>query len=177
MGSSYKQALLSNPNDNELECQKNANEAMDKDVREGFSNNSKIITQPLDNAQCRPIYVGKLTSQVLSCRSFMDDDEEIASSLRPFDGPLETELQLHEKSEQRKLFNKDKKSGRKISKSSHNSPTPTEIVKEDLDLGKKFGISVIGDETPTTRRITRSLMKKLKTNDKLEIYILRLFPG
>ena len=29
----------------------------------------------------------------------MEDGEEIDSTLRPFDGPLELELQLHEKSE------------------------------------------------------------------------------
>ncbi|KAJ8424798.1 hypothetical protein Cgig2_018690 [Carnegiea gigantea] len=50
LGSPYKQALLSNPNGNELEGQENANDAVDKDVHEGLSNNSKTITQHLDNA-------------------------------------------------------------------------------------------------------------------------------
>ncbi|KAJ8431926.1 hypothetical protein Cgig2_016359 [Carnegiea gigantea] len=92
LGSPYKQALLSNSNGNELEGQKNADEVVDKDACEGLSDNSKTITQPLDNAQCRLIYVGKFTSQVPSCGSSMDDDDEIASSLRPFDGPLEMEF-------------------------------------------------------------------------------------
>ena len=124
LGSLYKQALLSNPNGNELAGQKNVNEDVDKDVHEGLSDNSKTITEPLDNAQCRQIYVGKFTSEVLSCRSFMDDDEEIVSSLCPFNYPLEMELQPHEKNEPRKLSSKDKKSGSKISQSGHNSATP-----------------------------------------------------
>ncbi|KAJ8453091.1 hypothetical protein Cgig2_014854 [Carnegiea gigantea] len=134
LGSPYKQALLSNPNGNELEGQKNANEAVDKDVHEGLSDN--------------------------------DNDEEIASSLRPFDGPLEIELQLHEKSERRKLSSDGKKSISKISKSSHNSPTPTEFAEEALQLGKSLGISIIADETLAIRRVTRSLRKKLENKQQ-----------
>ena len=90
MSSSFKQALLSNPNGNELEAQKSANEAMEDDVPKGLSDNSKTIAQPLDNAHGQLIYAGKFTSKVLNCGSFMEDDEEIDSSLHPFDGPLKS---------------------------------------------------------------------------------------
>ncbi|KAJ8446268.1 hypothetical protein Cgig2_016039 [Carnegiea gigantea] len=88
----YKQAFLSSPNGNNLEVQKSANEAVEEDVHDGFSDNSKTITQPLNNAYNRPIYIGKFTSQVTNCNSSMEDGEEIDSTLRPFDGPLELEF-------------------------------------------------------------------------------------
>ncbi|KAJ8423502.1 hypothetical protein Cgig2_023086 [Carnegiea gigantea] len=91
----YKQALLSYPTGNELEAQKGANEAMEEHVHDHL------------------IYVGKLTSQVPSCGSSMEDNKEIDSSLHPFDDPLEMELQLHEKSEKCKFYNKAKRSGSK----------------------------------------------------------------
>jgi len=59
------------PNSNKLETHESANEAMDADVHEGLSDNSKTITQPFNNAHGRPIYVGKFTSQVPSCGSCM----------------------------------------------------------------------------------------------------------
>ena len=90
---------------------------MDKDVDEGLSDNSKTITQPLDNAHSRPIYVEKFTSQVPSCGYSMEDSEEIDSYLCPFHGPLDLELQLYEKSERCKLSSKDKKSGSKCNES------------------------------------------------------------
>ncbi|KAJ8421536.1 LOW QUALITY PROTEIN: hypothetical protein Cgig2_018446 [Carnegiea gigantea] len=77
------------------------------------------ITQPLDNAPSCPIYVEKFVSQVPSCGSYMEDGEEIDSTLRPFDGPLELELQLHEKSKGCKPSNRGKKSGSKNIKSNH----------------------------------------------------------
>ena len=67
------------------------------------SDNSKTITQPLDNNHSLLIYVGKFTSQVSSCGSSMEDDEGMDSSLRLFYGPLKIEFQLHEKSERCKL--------------------------------------------------------------------------
>jgi len=67
----YKQALLRNPNDNVLECQKSANEAMKEDVREDISDNNKTINQSLNNARSRPIYVGKFPSQLPSSVSSM----------------------------------------------------------------------------------------------------------
>jgi len=55
-----------------------------------------------------------------------------------------------------------KMSGNKNSKSNHYSPIPTKIVKEALNLGKRIGISVTGDETLAFRRITRSLRKEFE---------------
>ena len=72
------------------------------------------------------------------------------------------ELQLHEKNKRRKLSIKRKKSGSKILKSSHNSPTSTKIAEEALQFGKSLGISIIGDKTRAVRRITRSLRKELE---------------
>ena len=66
----------------------------------------------------------------------MEVREEIDSILRPFDGPLELELQFHEKSERCKLSNRDKKSGSENSKSNYELPTSTDIAKEVLDFGK-----------------------------------------
>jgi len=65
------------------------------------------------------------------------------------------------KSERRKLSNTGKKRGNKNSKSAQNSSTPFAIAKEALDVRKSFGVFVIGDETPTIGRITRSLRKEL----------------
>ena len=64
-------------------------------------------------------------------------------------------------------INKGKKSGNKNSRPIHNSPTPTEIVKEALEIGKRFGISVVGDETPAIKRITRSLRNKIENNEQV----------
>lgn len=104
---------------------------------------SQTIVITLDNAPSRPIYAGKFISQVPSCGSYMEDGEKIDRTLRQFDGPLELELQLHEKSEKCKPSNRGKKSGSKNTKSNHKSPTPTEITKEALDFGKRLGISVV----------------------------------
>ncbi|KAJ8423938.1 LOW QUALITY PROTEIN: hypothetical protein Cgig2_032952 [Carnegiea gigantea] len=150
-GSSFG-TLLSNPNDNELEGQKNATEAVDKDVHEGLSNNSKIITQPLNNAQCRPIYVGKLTSQMLMKR-LLAPYALLVVLLKWNFNSIRTVNNVNFLARTRRV---------KISKSSHNSPTPTEIAEEALQLEKRLGISIIDDETPVVRRITRSLRKALK---------------
>ncbi|KAJ8450428.1 hypothetical protein Cgig2_002113 [Carnegiea gigantea] len=152
----YKQALLSCPNDNNLEAGRSANEVAEEAVYEGLSDNSKTITQPLDNALNRPIY----------CGSSMEDGEEIDSNLRTFDGPLELELQLHEKSERCKPSNRGKKSDNKNIKSNHKSPTPTKIAKEALDFRKRLGISVTGNEALAIRRIARSLRKELENNQQ-----------
>ncbi|KAJ8423074.1 hypothetical protein Cgig2_007577 [Carnegiea gigantea] len=138
LSSHYKQALLSNLNGNGLEGQKRAKEAMEEDAHEDLSDNSKTISQPLDNAYNRQIYVGKFPSQAPRCGSSTEDDEEIDSSLRPFDNPLEMELQLHEKSERCKFSSKGKKRGNKNPKSAQNSPTPSEIMKEALDVEKSL---------------------------------------
>ena len=71
-------------------------------------------------------------------------------------------LQLYVKSEICEHSSKGKKSGNKNSKSNHNSPTPTEIAKEALDLGGKLGIFVMSDVTSIVRRIIRSLKKELE---------------
>ncbi|KAJ8424727.1 hypothetical protein Cgig2_023391 [Carnegiea gigantea] len=107
-------------------------------------------------------FVGGHKLDVPSCDSSIEDGEEIDSTLPLFDGPLELEFQLHEKSERCKPSNMGKKSSSKKSKSNHESPTPTEIAKEALDFGKSLGISVIGNEAPTIRKITRSLRKELE---------------
>ncbi|KAJ8446338.1 hypothetical protein Cgig2_005869 [Carnegiea gigantea] len=104
--SPYKQALLSNPNGDGLEGHKSANEVVEEDVRENLSDNSKTTSQPFNNVHSHPIYVGKFPSQVPSCGSSMEDDENIDSSLRTFDDRLEIELQLHEKSERCKVSSK-----------------------------------------------------------------------
>ena len=91
----------------------------------------------------------------------MENNEEIESSLRPFNDPLEIELQLQQKSERCKFSSKGKKRGNKNPKSVQNSSTPFEIAKEVLDVRKSLGVSVIDDETPAIKRITRSLRKEL----------------
>ena len=136
LASPYKQALLRNLNSNKLEAPNGNLEVVGNDVHEGLSNNSKTITQPLDDAHNRPIFVGKFPSQAPSCGSSMEDDEEINSSLRPFDSTLEMDIQLHEKREMTKRFNKGKNSGNRNSRSMHDSLAPTEIAKEALDVGK-----------------------------------------
>jgi len=153
---------LRNPNGDGLEGHKSANEVVDEDVHENVSDNSKTISQPFDNVHSRPIYVRKFPSQVPSSGSSMEDDEKIDSSLRPFDDRLKMELQLYEKSERCKVSSKGKKRCSKNPKSFQNSPIPTEIAKEALDFGKRLGLSTIGDEFPTIRRITKSLRKELK---------------
>ncbi|KAJ8422032.1 hypothetical protein Cgig2_027263 [Carnegiea gigantea] len=85
----------------------------------------------------------------------MEDDEEIDSSLHPFDGPFGIEPQLHEKSKRCKLSSKGKKQGTKNPKSAQNTP-PSKIAKEVLNVRKSLGVSVISDETSVIRRITRS---------------------
>jgi len=89
------------------------------------------------------------------------DDEEIDNSLRPFDDPLEMGLQLHEKNKRCTFANKGKKRGNKNPKAAQNSPTPTEIAKEALNVRKSLGVYVISDEIVAIRRITRNLRKKL----------------
>ena len=86
---------------------------MEEDVHEDLLDNSKTISQLLNNKHNQLIYVGKFSSQAPSCGSSMEDDEEIDSSLRAFNDPLEMELQLHEKKEICKLFSKSKKRGNK----------------------------------------------------------------
>lgn len=49
----YKQALLNCPNDNNLEAQISANEAVEEGVYEELLDNSKTITQRLNNAPSR----------------------------------------------------------------------------------------------------------------------------
>ena len=61
----------------------------------------------------------------------MENGEEIDSSLHPFDGPLEMELQLHEKSERCEFFSKGKKNGSK-------SPNQIIIHPPVLKLQKKL---------------------------------------
>ncbi|KAJ8443789.1 hypothetical protein Cgig2_017270 [Carnegiea gigantea] len=129
MASPYKLALLSYPNSNKLEAPNGNLEIVGNDVHRGFSDNCKIITQPLDAAHKCPIFVGNFPSQAPSCRYSMEDDEEINSSLRTFDSALETDIQLHEKRKLAKHFNKGKNSGNRISRSIHGSSTPTEIAK------------------------------------------------
>ncbi|KAJ8440469.1 hypothetical protein Cgig2_013628 [Carnegiea gigantea] len=114
-------------------------ESKGNDVHEGLLDNSKTITQPLDDAHNRPIFVGKFPSQAPSCGSSIEDDEEINSSLRLIDSALEMDIQLHEKREMTKHSNKGKNSGNRNSRSIHDSPTPPEIAKEALDVGKKLG--------------------------------------
>ena len=53
----------------------------------------------------------------------MEDDDEINSSLRPFENALEMDIQLHEKREMAKHSNKGKNSGNRNSMSTHDLPT------------------------------------------------------
>ncbi|KAJ8430678.1 hypothetical protein Cgig2_033834 [Carnegiea gigantea] len=112
LASPYKQALLSYLNSNKLEAPNGNLEAVGNDVHEGLSDNSKTITQPLDDAHNRPIFVRKFPSQ--APRSSMEDNEDINIPLR--------DIQLHEKREMTKCSNKGKKSGNRNSRSIHNSP-------------------------------------------------------
>ncbi|KAJ8434481.1 hypothetical protein Cgig2_032658 [Carnegiea gigantea] len=77
------------------------------DVHEGRSDNNKTITQPLDDTHNRSIFVGKFPSQAPSYGSSVEDEEEINSSLRPFDRILEMDIQLHEKRDMAKYSNTD----------------------------------------------------------------------
>ncbi|KAJ8446435.1 hypothetical protein Cgig2_019328 [Carnegiea gigantea] len=92
LASPCKQALLNYSNSNKSEAPNGNLEVAGNDVHEGLSDNSKIITQPLDGAHNRPIFVKKFPSQAPSCGSSMEDDEEINSSLRPFDNALEMDI-------------------------------------------------------------------------------------
>ncbi|KAJ8430778.1 hypothetical protein Cgig2_027856 [Carnegiea gigantea] len=122
--SPYKQALLSNLNGDGFDGQKSANEVVEEGVRVDLFDNSNPISQPLDNGLSRPIFVEEFPSQQLpSCRSSLEGDEEMDSSRRPFDGPLEMKLQHHEKCERSKLSSKDKKRNNKSPKSAQHLPT------------------------------------------------------
>ena len=55
-----------------------------------------------------------------------------------------------------KHCNKGKNSGNRNSRSAHDSPAPTKIAKDALDISKRLGISVVEDENSAIRRITRS---------------------
>ncbi|KAJ8432568.1 hypothetical protein Cgig2_026616 [Carnegiea gigantea] len=57
------QALLSYPNSNKLEAPNGNLEVAGNDVHEGLSDNSETITQPLNGAHNRSIFVGKFPSQ------------------------------------------------------------------------------------------------------------------
>ncbi|KAJ8442643.1 hypothetical protein Cgig2_003687 [Carnegiea gigantea] len=164
--SPYKQALLSYPNSNMLEAPHGNLEVVENNVHEGLSDNSKIITQPLDDAHNRSIFVGKFPSQAPSCGSSMENNEKTNSSLRLFDSALEMDIQLREKRKMTKHSNKGKNSGNRNSKSIHDSPNRTEIAKEALDVGKRLYISVVQYENATIRRITRSLRKKIENKDQ-----------
>ncbi|KAJ8445724.1 hypothetical protein Cgig2_026051 [Carnegiea gigantea] len=166
LASPYKQALLSYPNSNKLEAPNGNLRVADNVVHEGLSDNSKTITQSLDSVHNRPIFVGKFPSQAPSSGSSMGDDEEINSSLSLFDNAVEMDIQLHEKREMAKYSNKCKNNGNRNSRSTHDSSTPTEIAKDALDIGKRLGISIIGDENPTIRRITISLRKKIENKEQ-----------
>ncbi|KAJ8441515.1 hypothetical protein Cgig2_026316 [Carnegiea gigantea] len=161
--SHYKQALLNNTIGDGLEGQKSAKEVVEEDVHEVPSDNTKTISQSLNNAHNRPIYIGKP-----SCGSSMEDDEEIDNSLCPFDDPLEMKLQLHEKNERCKLSSKGKKRGNKNPKAAQHSPTPTKIAKEALNVRKSLGVYVISDEIVAIRRITRNLRTKLDNKSRPE---------
>ena len=167
MASPYKLVLLSYLNSNKLEAPNGNLEVVGNDVHEGLLDNSKTITQPLDDPHNCPIFIGKFPSQAPSCGSSMEDDEEINSSLRPFDSTLEIDIQLHEKREISKYSTKGKKCGNRNSRPIQKSPTPTEIAKEALEIGKILGILVVRNETPTIRRITRSLQKKIENNEQV----------
>ncbi|KAJ8442566.1 hypothetical protein Cgig2_026508 [Carnegiea gigantea] len=167
LASPYKQALLSYPNNNKLEAPNGNLEVAENDVHEGLLDNSKTITQPLDGAHNRPIFVGKFPSQAPSCGSSLKDDEEINSSLCPFDNALEMDIQFHEKREMAKHSNKGKNSGNRNSRLTHDSPTSTEIAKDTLDIGERLDISVVGDENSAIRRITRNLRKKIENKKQV----------
>ncbi|KAJ8449199.1 hypothetical protein Cgig2_027201 [Carnegiea gigantea] len=128
LASPHKQALLRNLNGNKLAAPNGNLEVVGNDAHEGLSDNI-----PFSSA---------------NCGSFMEDDEDVNStSLRPFDRTLEMDIQLHEKREKAKYSNKGKKSGNRNSRPIHNSPAPTKIAKEALEIGKRLGISVVGYET------------------------------
>ena len=98
----------------------------------------------------------------------MEDDEVVNStSLCPFDRTLEMDIQLHEKREISKYSTKGKKCGNRNSRPIQKSPTPTEIAKEALEIGKILDILVVRNETPTIRRITRSLQNKIENNEQV----------
>ncbi|KAJ8423822.1 hypothetical protein Cgig2_017385 [Carnegiea gigantea] len=165
--SPYKEALLSYPNSNMLEAPNGNLEVVGNDVYKGLSDNSQTITQPLDDAHNHLIFVGKFPSQTPSCGSSMEDDKETNSSLRPFDSALKMDIQHHEKREMTKHSNNDKNSGNRNLRSIHDSSIPTEIGKEALDVGKRLGISIVGDENPIIRRIIRSLRKKIENKEQV----------
>ncbi|KAJ8447423.1 hypothetical protein Cgig2_019417 [Carnegiea gigantea] len=167
LASPYKQALLSYPNSNKLEAPNGDLEVAGNDVHEGLPDNSKTITQPLDGAHNRPIFVGKFPFQALSYGSSMEDDEEVISSWRPFDNALEMDIQLHEKREMAKRSNKCKNSGNMNSRSTHDSPTSTSMAKDALGISKRLDIFVVGDENPTIRMTTRSLRKKIENKEQV----------
>ena len=56
-----------------------------------------------------------------------------------------------------------------LCKAQQDLSTPKEIVKEVIELGKQIGATIIGDETPVKRRITRSLRNKMKKESKLSV--------
>lgn len=90
----------------------------------------------LENTQSRSIYVGKFTPlpHEPSYGPSMEEDEEIDSHFGIFDGPLEMDLQVHEKTQRCKASNEGKKSTNKIFTSNQDSPIAIEIVKEVLNL-------------------------------------------
>jgi len=166
---------LSYPNSDKLEAPNGNREVMGNDVHEGLLDNTKTITQLLDDAHNRPIFVGKFPSQAPRCGSSMKDDEEINSSLCPVDSVLKMDIQLHEKREIAKDSNKGKNRGNINSRSIHDSPTPTEILKEALDVGKRLGISIVENEAPAIRSRTRRLRKKIENRkQRASLKIMRL---
>ena len=98
---------------------------------EELSDNSKTIAQSLENARSRSIYAGKLTPDKAIYGPSMEEDEEIDSSFRRFDGPLTMDFKS-----MRKV--KDVKLPTRIRKVAARFPSQIKIRLPLLKLQKKL---------------------------------------
>jgi len=136
------------------------NDHQDEDHRDNFacSDDSRAISQPMRTRNSLPSSISKLPTQrksyrdsILSRSSTNDIDELVSFTSRAPVVLRKTSMDLSPPPNEgmHELAN-------------HNSPTPTEFVRECLDLVKQLGVCAVRDESAAIRRIMQSLRKKLE---------------
>ena len=94
--------------------------------------------------------------------------KEVENYVEYLDNPIELDSHVLEKEKEKewskrkatKLPSSNKKLSIDAQEARQDSRTPIINAWQALELANKFGVSVIGDETPDIRRITRSLIKE-----------------
>ncbi|KAJ8449160.1 hypothetical protein Cgig2_027162 [Carnegiea gigantea] len=122
------------------------------------SSSSKTISQPIETAKSHLVYARKFDTQKTTSpsESSTNDEEEINSSFNILIAPNKLDMQVNtdqSRSQRKKMINAHEEPSCNVLQV---SPTPTEIVKEVIELDKKIRVTIIGNKTPAIRGITRS---------------------